>query len=176
MLTIDAMEDGRLRVRNNRRSDVARDESAARAMAERWGHTELTINKALAEMRAEAGGGEAARSWRIVRPEPAGTAEVQAAPPKAAGRRARARRGAEAGKSARSAKPAKRSGVGKTATTGAPRARALVAEAVKELRGLEKDALPFARAPWSELREMAEHIVTCLDGKKPRGGWSRAGS
>lgn len=281
MLVIQPTQDGRLRVQNSQRSDVVPSEAAARSTAHRWGHTDVTINKALAEMRGRPSDGPDARAWRVLRPE-SGSAEVRsAAPQRSAPAPApvaersprRARRGAkqppseseprdqdpaaeavpaaapparrkrtnkraaavqeavQAPEEQRAAAPAddppaapprpkrtrtrkraapaeaeaaaapapaaepapqpepaksparaRRARTSRTAPTavareteGTPRERALnlVRQGVRELAAIEGETLPFARAPWSELREMAEYVAACLEGKKPKSGWRR---
>ena len=259
MLVIQPTADGRYHVSNNHRSGYARDTASARMLAHDWGHTDLSVNKALSEMRSGAPGAPPS-GWRVARPEreapPRENARVEVAnpvaersaeaPPRRRAHRAQADAAAPpaapdperlaaapAKKPARSpspapaaappAKPRKRAataGAGPAAeveTKPAPRPRAkpaskseakaaaksapkppepkraprakaaasrepapaadpreqalaLFRAGAKELARVERGTLPFARGPWSELRRMAEHIATCLEGKKPKDG------
>lgn len=67
MLTIQRTEDGRLALANRRQSDVADDEAQARRMLQEWGHTEVTINRAFAEM-GRAAGEVVSPAWTAHRP------------------------------------------------------------------------------------------------------------
>lgn len=293
MLVIRPTDDGRLHLSNNQRHDVVSSESAARSTAHRWGHTDLVINKALADMRAAGGGVTPELGWRVLRPD-APVAEVATRPARRASRevaapshvaeeptqpkpkRSRARLSAPkaeeatpqetepeadipspappaqerpkrrsrkapevvtaapeqpapkvvepatpaatepkpAGASRRSrkqeqapqgetapvvaapvaegarvpAKPAptrrKRAAappVAEPETTVAAGSRRERAQAVadalaRELSGIETEVLPFARGPWTDLREMAEFVAACLRGGKPKTAWRRGGS
>lgn len=107
MVVIERVETGGLRVSNARQSAVVDDEQQARSTLHSWGHTDLSINMALAEMRRREGGADAEpRAWRITRPaqappEPtAGEADAQTHDPKttmAASPRKRRSRRAESG-------------------------------------------------------------------------------
>ncbi|MBX6364690.1 MAG: hypothetical protein IRZ00_12550 [Gemmatimonadetes bacterium] len=41
----------------------------------------------------------------------------------------------------------------------------MFARGVELLRAEERGVLPFAREPWTRLREDAERILACLEGK-----------
>ena len=45
-------------------------------------------------------------------------------------------------------------------------ARKAFAEGSRLLREMEQGVLPFARGPWTELRQQAEQILANLSGKK----------
>jgi hypothetical protein len=248
MLVIQPTADGRLRIFNNHRSDFARDESSARTLAYNWGHTDISINKALSEMRSATRGDAQPSGWRVARqepprksvpakapeppaadaaPKPAARVETPApvaerrprprkaaapkpapntvlapvkpvaaepkAPPKTRAKPAavaKPPRAAPVKAPAKVAKPVK--AVAKApvkaaekrpmkaepkppAAKGDPRDRALahLRAGVRELAGIEDATLAFARGPWSELREMAEYIAACLEGKKPKTGWEK---
>ncbi|HEX7240357.1 MAG TPA: hypothetical protein VF263_08840 [Longimicrobiaceae bacterium] len=48
-------------------------------------------------------------------------------------------------------------------------ARALFAEGTQSLKEIERTTLPFARGPWTELREKSAEILACLQGgTRPR--------
>jgi hypothetical protein len=236
MLIIQPTADGRLHIHNNHRSDFARDEASARSLAYNWGHTDISINKALSEMRASSRGESSPAGWRVARPapvkEPAAAKEpAQAKKPAASAREPepapsaaklrgerRARKEAAAKSAApepkpaaelkpaaapkpaaaarpapaptpaaekpaaekpkpapraRAAKPAAPETTEKPAAPPRDRALAHIRAGVKELLALEGETLPFARAPWSDLREMAEYISACLEGKRPKSGWVR---
>lgn len=220
MLVIQPTDDGRLHVHNNHRSDFVRDEASARAMAYHWGHTDVSINKALAEMRPTGGVEAPVRAWRIARPgkptvrvepmkqtpetstEPAakpvkpkrprgtavpGEAAVAApapapAPAEAAiveTKLAKAKRRVRKAAAPLSEPKAERNPAPKPAdtadTTARSRALTLFRTGVRELVAMESETLPFARGPWSDLREMAEYIAACLEGKRPKTGWTREG-
>lgn len=44
------------------------------------------------------------------------------------------------------------------------------AELARALRERERAVLPFARGPWTELRETAERVLACLEGREPGKG------
>lgn len=44
------------------------------------------------------------------------------------------------------------------------------AELARALRERERATLPFARGPWTELRETAERVLACLEGREVRPG------
>lgn len=223
MLVIQPTADGRFHISNNHRSGYAHDMASARTLAYDWGHTDLSINKALAEMRAGGTAQAPERGWRVSRreraqPRPAPGEPVKAEPPapeagqagavkpgapkgerpKKEPRRRRAPAEVKPAAKAVGDRPVKRAtapakaapepavapkrGARKAAApkpapaarkpvepkAGDPRERALALfrAGAKELAALERDTLPFARAPWSELRQMAEHIAACLEGKR----------
>lgn len=84
MLVIRRTDDARLLVSNKRHSRVVDSESDARRTLYSWGHTDISINKALTELRrAEGSAGGPAHAWRVVRPA-AATPETAAAPEPAA--------------------------------------------------------------------------------------------
>ncbi|MBW3628098.1 MAG: hypothetical protein KY464_02260 [Gemmatimonadetes bacterium] len=192
MLVIEPTADGRLRIQNNHRTEFARDETAARTLAYNWGHTAVSINKALSEMRASARGEAEPSGWRAT-PNAAPAALPQALPaaPAAAVRNGRGPKRVQqptrASKAAPTVSPAQAEPKPPTKTPSrtaprpqresGPRERALshFRAGVKELVEVESSTLAFARGPWSDLREMAEYITTCLEGKRPKTGWAREG-
>lgn len=189
MLIIRRCDDGRLRLSNNRQSDTAHDEAEARRKLYRWGHTDLSINKALAEMRTGAGAAPARPGWRVVRPSDA-VPEARTAPvsqpepeeermeekPRKRTRRAAPAAAPPAPKEAEPAKKPARKRASRPAPRSGTEGKDPAAEALESfragaaaLRSIEAAQLPFARGPWTELREKAEQIVACLQGKRPPG-------
>lgn len=84
MLVIRRTEDARLQVSNNRHSRVVDSETEARRTLHSWGHTDVSINKALTELRRAEGNAGTAHAWRAVRPEPVKPAVAADAAPASA--------------------------------------------------------------------------------------------
>ncbi|HET7321203.1 MAG TPA: hypothetical protein VFI96_01830 [Longimicrobiaceae bacterium] len=189
MLHIRRADDGRLHLSNNRQSGVAGDEAEARRKLYRWGHTDLSISKALAEMREAAGEQAASNGWRVLRPsdatperaaeEPEKSEKGEAKPMPEKKKRSTRRRATAAEAPAKApakapapkaAKPARkpRAAPKKPPTadsSGVELALEHFRAGARELKKLEAAQLPFARGPWTELREKADLIVTSLQGK-----------
>lgn len=165
MPQIQRTEDDRLLVSNRTQSRLVESEADARRTLYTWGHTDISINKALAELRREGAEAGADRGWRVVRPEAAGAPEpapviaAESAPPRRRGRNKAA--AAEPAATPEPAAPAPAAPAEpraepapeaiKPARTRAPRrsrARAAAPEATAEERdGAESTGSPGAEAP-----------------------------
>lgn len=81
MLVIQRTEEGRLRLSDRRRTGLVDGEAEARRTLYHWGYTELSITKALAEMRRAEGSLPPLAPWRVTRPADRAGEPAPAAPP-----------------------------------------------------------------------------------------------
>ncbi len=159
MLAIERTEEGQLRLSDRRRTGVAAGEAEARRTLYHWGYTDLSINKALAELRRTEGRVPAASRWQVIR---SGDRTHETAAPPADGD------GAEA---APSASPVRRPRSWKVSGATAPSREAPrdASSAPRRERPSPRTAIPPSAASAVEGAAQPEAVVEPAPRKRSRG-------